>query len=203
MGYNLLKDKLHRLWRPSEALNITDLGNNYYLIKFVSVNNYTKALHQGPWFIGPQYLSVRQWEPKFNPHNAQPMFVTIWIRLQDLLTKFYDILILKKIAQLLGTLLKIDICTVQANRGLYARLCILAPLGRPLPIIVLLDTHLQQIYYQNTKPLCILCGYLGHINYQCQINMGTKNSPTNDDAKQPGTSEGPWKTIVYPKRKGK
>lgn len=79
LGYDQLKDKIHRLWRSSEALNLIDMGNDFYLIKLSSQDNYTKALKQGPWSIGSQYLSVRQWEPKFNPYEAKSLIATIWI----------------------------------------------------------------------------------------------------------------------------
>lgn len=94
-----------------------DLGNDFYLIKINSQEIYNKALQQGPWFIGSQYLSIRQWKPKFNPYDAKSLTTTMWIHLQDLPTEFYDLTILKRISQMLGTLLKMDNCTTQATRG--------------------------------------------------------------------------------------
>lgn len=173
-------------------MNPIDLGNDFYLVKFTSLDNYNKALKHGPWFIGPQYLLVRQWEPKFNPHEAKLLLVTIWIRLQDLPTEFYNITILKRIGQMLGTLLKIDNCMAQASRGRYARLCILTTIGQTMPKSVLLGTHLQKIHNEDKNPLCTLCGCLGHKHYQYTTNMGIKmTTPTNDENTQPGMSEGP------------
>ncbi|XP_019259782.1 PREDICTED: uncharacterized protein LOC109237845 [Nicotiana attenuata] len=203
LGYVQLRDRIHRLWRSAEALNLIDLGNDFYVIKFESQEIYNKALQQSPWFIGSQYLSIRQWEPKFDPYEAKEITTTIWIRLQDLPTEFYDFTILKRISQMLGTLPKIDNCTAQATRGQYARLCIFAPIGKKLPTSVLLGTHLQQIHYEDTNPICTLCGCLGHKHNQCTMKTQSQETTTNEEITSKSASEGPWKTVVYPKRKGK
>lgn len=70
IAYHVLKVKVEQLWQLSELLVLTDLGFEYYLLKISNLDNYNKILHQGPWFIGSQYLIIRQWEPKFNPATA-------------------------------------------------------------------------------------------------------------------------------------
>lgn len=40
-----------------------DLGYDYYPIKFNYIDTYSKIILQVPWFIGAQYLTVRQWSP--------------------------------------------------------------------------------------------------------------------------------------------
>lgn len=68
VGFMFLRNKLKTLWNLNEDLNLIDLGENYYLIKFTNTKNYVKVMHQGPWFVGSQFLSARKWEPKFSPH---------------------------------------------------------------------------------------------------------------------------------------
>lgn len=52
VGYRFLQKKLHAIWRPTEYMSLIDLGYDYYLVNFSKEENYNKALHEGPWFIG-------------------------------------------------------------------------------------------------------------------------------------------------------
>lgn len=105
-SYTNLKIKLSSLWQLNESFHLIDLGYDYYLIKFQHFENFNKILQNGHWFIGSQYLTIWQWEPKFNPALTHINYTTVWIRLQKLSTKYYDIQILQKIAKFIGTLIK-------------------------------------------------------------------------------------------------
>lgn len=67
IGYKFLLKKLQELWQPKEEINLIDLGYDFYLIKFIHMENYSHALHGGPWFISGHYLAIRQWQPCFKP----------------------------------------------------------------------------------------------------------------------------------------
>ncbi|KAH0633409.1 hypothetical protein KY284_036195 [Solanum tuberosum] len=127
IGYIYLQNRLQTLWQPSEKINLIDLGEEFYLIKLTRSKNFEKILHKGPWFIGSQFIFVRKWKPKFNPSQSHINFSTIWIRLPELPTEFYDLSILQKIGNEVGSILKIGTVTKNTTRGRYARLCILAP----------------------------------------------------------------------------
>lgn len=90
VGYNFLKRKLHNLWKPSEDLNIIDLGKDSFLIDFKHCENYSKAIHGGLWFIGGHFIAIRQWEPAFKPSSATFSFTALWIELPGLPSEFYD-----------------------------------------------------------------------------------------------------------------
>lgn len=99
---NSFKNKLQAIWKPTEALSLVELGSDYYLIKFNKLENYNKALHDGPWFIGNQFLTVRKWEPRFVASEASLTYSAIWARLPELPIEFYDYDILQKIGNKLG-----------------------------------------------------------------------------------------------------
>ncbi|XP_019240757.1 PREDICTED: uncharacterized protein LOC109220746 [Nicotiana attenuata] len=132
VGYHFLQRKLHAIWKPTETLSLIDLGSDYYLIKFTKEENYRKALHEGTWFIGNQFLIVRKWEPRFVASKAALTYSAIWARLPELPAEFYDYDILQKTGEKLGQLIRIDACTKSAMRGKYTRLCILVPIVKPL-----------------------------------------------------------------------
>lgn len=96
MGSSFLQNKITGIWKSTESITLIDLGYDYYLTKFSNPKTYDKALHGGPWFIGNQFLTVRKWEPKFVTSAASQTYSTIWARLPELPTEFYDYDILQK-----------------------------------------------------------------------------------------------------------
>lgn len=56
LAHSYLKTKLADLWKPSEALTLTDLGCNFYIATFNRPKNMMKALHGGPWFVTGNFL---------------------------------------------------------------------------------------------------------------------------------------------------
>nr|XP_016442293.1 PREDICTED: uncharacterized protein LOC107767720 [Nicotiana tabacum] len=181
--YQFLQQKIHAIWRPTEHLSLIDLGCDYYLIKFTRQENYDKALHEGPWFIGNQFLTVRKWEPRFIASTASLTFSAIWARLPEFSTKFYDYEILHKIGNKLGKLFRIDVCTTSTTRGKYARLCILTPNEKPLITHIIIGNHYQKIAYEGFNLMCESCGRLGHNTINCPHTASTsKPKPaTNND----------------------
>ncbi|XP_019251203.1 PREDICTED: uncharacterized protein LOC109230131 [Nicotiana attenuata] len=160
IGYQFLQKKLHAIWKPIEYLSLIDLGCDYYLIKFTKEENYNKALHEGPWFIGNQFLTVRKWEPRFVASKAALTYSAIWARLPELPTEFYDYEILQKIGQKLGQLIRID-----------ARLCVMVPIEKPLKTFIVIGKHIQQICYEGFNLLCTNCGRLGHNVNNCPHHL--------------------------------
>ncbi|KAK4716481.1 hypothetical protein R3W88_014819 [Solanum pinnatisectum] len=159
----LVGNCLQALWQLTEKINLIDLTEDLYLIKLSKPENCETILHQGPWFLGSQFISIRKWEPKFNPSMTQIDFSILWVRLLKLPTEFYDLKILQQIGNQIGTILKIDTVIINTTRERYVRLCILAPLSKTLPTDILIGTHLQKIQYKPYTPLCTLYGKLGHL----------------------------------------
>ncbi|XP_019229741.1 PREDICTED: uncharacterized protein LOC109210738 [Nicotiana attenuata] len=161
MPYHFLQSKLIELWKPSEQLILIDLGWDFYIVKFSLEKNMVMALHLVPWFISENFLSVWKWEPKFVPQESTLTSTSIWIRLQQLPTEFYDKDILEKVGRKLGKLLKIDQCTSSTRKGRYARICIQVPLETPVETSVIIGDHKQAVIYEGEGTLCTLAAELG------------------------------------------
>ncbi|XP_016567269.1 uncharacterized protein At4g02000-like [Capsicum annuum] len=158
LGYPVLKRELQDLWKLSEELIMIDLGCDFYLIKFTQMQNMLHVLHDGPWFIFNNFLSVQKWEPKFVASQARITHTAIWIRLQELPTEFYDMDVLQKVAAEIGLLLKVDFCTSTTSRSRYARLCVQVPLEQSLLHHLFIGNHKQIIRYEVATLLCTNCG---------------------------------------------
>lgn len=179
MGHQTLRTKLCIPWQPAEDLLLIDLGSDFFFIKFQKQENMNKVLHNEPWFIFNNFVFVRKWEPKFIASAAQLTYSSIWIRLPELPTEFYDFNILQRVGSKIGTLLKINTCTSATTRGRYARICIEVPLEQPLKIHIFIGMHCQQILHEGLNMFCTLYGRLGHNKALCtfQPPQHTQSTP--------------------------
>ncbi|XP_075670298.1 uncharacterized protein LOC142640088 [Castanea sativa] len=105
-------------------LDCIDLGMDYFLVNFELIEDMDNTLKGGPWFIGQQFLAIRQWEPEFKASYADFSSVTVWIRLSELPIEFYEPAALLKIGKAIGPILHIDTNTVNGVRGRFARICV-------------------------------------------------------------------------------
>lgn len=94
------------------------------LVRFPSPSDMTKVINEGPWFIGPNFIAIRKWEPEFDSTKAVVSTTVVWVRLPGLPVEFYDKQILLKIGAKIGKLLKIDIRTENNSKIRFARLCV-------------------------------------------------------------------------------
>ncbi|KAK4733746.1 hypothetical protein R3W88_008007 [Solanum pinnatisectum] len=148
MPYTYLKNKLVDLWKLNEPLTLVDLGSDYHITKFSQVQSMSRVLHEGPWFVTGHFLTVKRWEPNFVPHQDNMTHTTIWARLPQLPTEFYDKSILEKVGQRLGALLKIYTCTST----------------------VIIGSNTPKIIYEGEGIIWVGCGRIGHTLKRCNFN---------------------------------
>ncbi|KAK2995285.1 hypothetical protein RJ640_013494 [Escallonia rubra] len=169
--------RLTGIWRPKGKIETIDLSNGFFTVKFSSEEDYRKALEQGPWFIGTNYLSVQTWTPNFNPHVRSVSSMAIWIRLNSLPLEYFDREILTLIGKQIGTPLRIDAITNSISKGRFARLCIQVDTSQALTKQIRIGKHLQPVQYENIPNLCHRCERIGHSTTQCTSPMSTPTEP--------------------------
>ena len=167
LGYMFLSSKIRELWRPSGRTDCIDLGHDFFLIKFECKDDIDKVLKGGPWFIGQQFLTIRLWEPKFKASEASFSSVAVWIRLPKLPIEYYDPVVLRKIGEAIGPVLRIDAHTTNGARGRFARLCVQVNLDKPLIKTVKIGRLAQIVLYKGLNSLCFECGRIGHRKETC------------------------------------
>ncbi|PHU09656.1 hypothetical protein BC332_21516 [Capsicum chinense] len=132
VNHSFLKKKLIEMWKLKEAFPLIDLGLDYFTVKLAGKDLQQRILQDGPWFVAGAYASVRIWKPNFIPKLSTIESTTIWIRLPQLPTKYYDGSILERVGRKVGKLLKVDARTSATLRDRYERLCIQVSLDEPL-----------------------------------------------------------------------
>lgn len=70
VGYQTMSTRLLSLWKPFGRMDCVDLGEGFFLIRFSTMEDHGKVLKEELWFVSGHYLSIRSWEPNFNPVKA-------------------------------------------------------------------------------------------------------------------------------------
>nr|POF03716.1 uncharacterized protein CFP56_06636 [Quercus suber] len=184
VGYTYLVSKLRGMWNPKGGMDCIDLGFDFFLIKFELSEDVDYILKGGPWFIGQNFLAIRQWEPEFQASSATLSSVAVWIRLPELPIEFYEHNALLKIGRAIGPVLRIDANTANGIRGRFARLCVQVNLDKPLEKSIYLGKLKQVIQYEGIGTLCFECGRIGHYREVCpfvvrEYSNNTQESPAN------------------------
>ncbi|GKV49251.1 hypothetical protein SLEP1_g56012 [Rubroshorea leprosula] len=167
VGYNFLYPRIKAQWKPLGKWDFIDLGNDFFLVRLQDEEDLKRVIFGGPWFVGPYYLTIRRWEPNFDPMSATFSTTAIWARLPHLSADHYDPITLEKIGNKIGTLLRVDAHTAHHTRGQYARVCAQVDLGMKLVHSVRIGKKFQKVVYEGVDALCFSCGRIGHRRNQC------------------------------------
>ncbi|QHO29058.1 uncharacterized protein DS421_7g222010 [Arachis hypogaea] len=127
-----LKRRLEAMWGKMGSIDVIDLGNDFFLVKFHNSSDLDYALMEGPWKVLDHYLTIRLWQPDFNPTTTAIDKIAVWIRLPDLPIEYYHRAILQKIGGIVGRTIKVDTNTAEITREKFARLCVEVELDKPL-----------------------------------------------------------------------
>ncbi|KAL0009628.1 hypothetical protein SO802_011130 [Lithocarpus litseifolius] len=162
-----LSSKIRELWKQFGRTKCIDLGHDFFLIKFECKEDIDKVLEGGPWFIGQQFLTIRLWEPEFKASEASFSSVAVWIRLPELLIEYYVPVVLRKIGEAIGLVLRIDAHTANGARGRFPRLCVQVNLDKPLIKMEKIGWIALIVLYEGLNALCFECGRIKHRKEVC------------------------------------
>ncbi|CAN1128833.1 hypothetical protein LINPERHAP2_LOCUS4881 [Linum perenne] len=171
IGYAYLCHRLHTLWKPSGDMQIIDLDEDCFLVKFGVEQDYFHALTGGPWLIIKHYLVVQQWDLTSRVSDKLPARMVVWVRLPQFPIVFYHPQILTALGNLIGKTVQIDFPTQNANRGKFARLAVEINFEEPLTPIILKDGASQLVEYENIPCFFFYCGKVGHDSGVCPRKM--------------------------------
>ncbi|XP_028789004.1 uncharacterized protein LOC114745029 [Neltuma alba] len=131
--------------------------------------------------IYDHYLTVRPWEPKFNPAKAKIDKVAVWVRLPRVSLEYYDEEALTIIGNRIGETIKVDVNTSSQLRGHYARICVMVDLGKQLMSGFSIDGEDYYLEYEGLHALCLNCGVYGHRNETCPSRKSTEQNDSNQN----------------------
>lgn len=185
VGYAYLLRRITAMWHPKSRMELVALDNDYFLVKFASIDDYKYAKFEGPWMVMDHYLIVKEWVPNFDPVKDTTEHVLVWVRFSGLSIEYYNHLFLYKVGEKIGKPIKIDEATSLVSRGRFARMCIEVDITKPLLAYYKLRGKVRAIEYEGIHLVCFHCGMYGHTSDACSNNDSMKEKqrpPEEDDA---------------------
>lgn len=77
-GYVSLMKRLKKKWEFIDGFTLTNIGHEYFILRFSCLGDYKYVLPQGPWMLDDNYLTIRKWVPNFIPDDTPLRFLTAW-----------------------------------------------------------------------------------------------------------------------------
>ncbi|KAE8712723.1 hypothetical protein F3Y22_tig00110234pilonHSYRG00056 [Hibiscus syriacus] len=66
INYNALLLRIQTLWRPNGEIQLIDLDNEYFMVRFALENDYRNMVAGDPWMVYESYLTVQPWLRAFS-----------------------------------------------------------------------------------------------------------------------------------------
>ncbi|XP_061351341.1 uncharacterized protein LOC133296387 [Gastrolobium bilobum] len=169
-----MQRRLEGLWAREGRIRVTNLENDYFLVRFEKNEDLEFAWSEGPWSILNHYIAVRSWSPNFQPHMANIDKIAAWVRLPDIPVEYFASNVFGAIGNWLGKFIKIDNTTTSIERGHFARLCVELDLSQPLHGEYKLEGQVKKVEYEGLHLVCFECGTYGHRTDSCPVLRARK-----------------------------
>lgn len=155
-------------------------------------------------------------ETKFRAEKAEIYTMPVWVRFPVLPLEYYTERWLRIARNHIGKTIKIDIATLLASHGRFARVCVEVDLKKPLMAGYVMRREYYILQYEGLHDLCFGSGRYGHRDATCPEKQTEKDTMGNGLTKehmaseaQPGSStleaEGPvygeWATVQRNRRR--
>ncbi|CAN1801921.1 hypothetical protein LINPERHAP1_LOCUS23160, partial [Linum perenne] len=204
-----IKKRLEYLWAKSFHIQVADLSNDYFLVRFSEATDYQRAAFNGPWKIFDYYITMAQWTPDFNEEEPLTKLLT-WVRLPQLPIHFFNTTTVTRIGNHIGRTIRLDLATAEGARARYARVCVEVDVSKLLLGKYMIGDRVFHVVYESLENLCHACRTYGHKADACPASASkteetpTKQDPTNTSNKKTEEKKeaGSW-MIVTRRRQGK
>ncbi|CAN1809632.1 hypothetical protein LINPERHAP1_LOCUS25666 [Linum perenne] len=188
-----MKRRLEFLWARYGHIQVSDMSNSFFLVRFSNDDDYTSAAFGGPWKIYDYYIAVSQWSPSFNEEEEIKSILT-WVRLPKLPIQYFNSMAVHRIGNAIGRTVRLDLATSEGSRCRYARICVEIDLTKPLLGKYMIGDRVFYVEYESIENFCYLCGLYGNKAESClsckPAVPEVVHSPAKEPAKDTSVEEG-------------
>ncbi|CAN0876053.1 hypothetical protein LINGRAHAP2_LOCUS11083 [Linum grandiflorum] len=163
-----LTRRLNSIWAKQGDIQISDLNNGCFLVRFLEKSDYEIAVTGGSWMLGETYLTVHRWHKGFNPWNANVITTLVWVQLPDLSVELHHPTAVMRIASRIGTPVRVDRVTKEGACTKYARVYVEIDLTKLLLSKYKIEGKRYFIGYEGLNDLCTACRRYGAPNTRCK-----------------------------------
>ncbi|CAN1120788.1 hypothetical protein LINPERPRIM_LOCUS936 [Linum perenne] len=203
-----IKKRLEYLWAKAGHIQVADLSNDFFLVRFSEATDYQRAAFNGPWKIFDYYITVAQWTPDFNEEEPLSKILT-WVRLPQLPIHFFNTTAVTRIGNHIGRTIRLDLATTEGARARYARVCVEVDVSKPLLGKYMIGDRVFHVVYESLENLCHSCGMYGHKSDGCpaldpivQETPSTQTPINIPEETKVENDAGSWMTVTR-RRQGK
>ncbi|CAN1272550.1 hypothetical protein LINPERPRIM_LOCUS14613 [Linum perenne] len=206
-AFPVIKRRLESLWARSGQIQVSDMSNAFFLVRFSEADDYQRAAFGGPWKIFDYYITVARWSPEFN-EDAPIQKILTWVRLPKLPIHYFNPVAVERIGNHIGRTIRLDLATAEGARARYARVCVEIDLTKPLLGKYMVDDRTLYIEYESLDNICFSCGLYGHKDGECPLKASSTMVPPSTSVPvvpEPKVDEGDsgsWMTVTRRNRKG-
>jgi hypothetical protein len=133
-----------------------------------------KVINGGSWMILDHYVAIRPWTTDFISSQVKINKTLVWIRFPSLGMEYYDESLLLALATAVGTPVKVDIHTLDASRGKFARVCVEINLEESVVGKFWFRDFWYHVEYEGLHLLCKSCGMYGHVARNCPTKISSQ-----------------------------
>ncbi|CAL1383338.1 unnamed protein product [Linum trigynum] len=157
VSYTAVSLRLNAIWEKA-GIQVTSMKNGYFLVRFTNGMDYDREVMNGPWMIGPNYLTVHMWDKDFDPYNHEVASTVAWARLLEIPIQYFHQDAVMKIGRRIGIPIRIDEATRTVARSDYARVCVQVDLTKPLLSKFSINGKKYFVQYEGLEKICLNCG---------------------------------------------
>lgn len=174
INFQDMQNVLASLWRPSEGVEIHDLGGQRFSFVFFHVFDLQKVIEGGPWTFEQNLLVYHKLEEGEDPHLVPLHKMDIWLQIYDLPTGMLSERILQSIGNYVGTFVKTDPLNSKGTWKIYVRVRVTMDIRKPLKRRMKIkreggDWSWVNFKYERLSTFCFVCGLMDHSDRDCEI----------------------------------
>ncbi|KAL8137850.1 LOW QUALITY PROTEIN: hypothetical protein V2J09_003851 [Rumex salicifolius] len=151
VSFLVMEQKLRQIWTLNAKIQILDLSNGCFLVRFCTENGYLIVLTNDPWALLGRYLIV----PAGRRNSGR--------RSQSSQHREF----LLQITADMGKPVRVDPRNLYTNRGMFAHVCVEVDLERPPKGTILINDNHFLVEYKGLSIICFGCGRYGHLQNGC------------------------------------
>ncbi|XP_026399023.1 uncharacterized protein LOC113294860 [Papaver somniferum] len=160
------------------------LGKGFFIIKLDNLED-RNHIWQGFWKVDAQILSIRAWEPNFNPAAQKTTSAYVWVIFPGLSIEYWKESILMQMGSILGRAIKVDKITLKRIVGYYACVLVEIDISKSIPNSIWVNSKYgkfeQPIQVPNKPKFCSHCKSLGHFVIECRTKRKENARTTSAD----------------------
>ncbi|XP_026396167.1 uncharacterized protein LOC113290794 [Papaver somniferum] len=196
LKFKIAESILRRKWKLKGHVQLIPLSKGYFIIK---LDNEEDKLYiwAGNWTVEEKNLTVRNWEPNFNPAAQKSTSAFVWVNFPSLSIEYWKEKIIMQMGKALGRPIKVDETTLKKEAGFYASVFVEIDLTKAIPSKIWVEYKyggfVQAIQIPSLPKFFNHCQLIGHYVAECRNNR--KEQEQTAEVNAPKQVKQIWKKV--------